>query len=403
MTASAKPIVLTMAGHYLPGFKAGGIVACVANIVNHLHGEFEFLVVTRDRDLGDTEPYADIKPHTWQKAGNAQVCYLSPGGDSVSQLRKIVQQTRPDLIYLNGFFDSLTRKVLLNSRLGLIGATPILLCPHGEFAWPSLRQKYSKKVLFMRMARMFGLYAPAMWHASSRDEAEAIVSFMKVSLRAVHVALQLPPVIEDGKGDDSSFVPPGRAYGIRVVFLSRISREKNLDFALKVLARVRAQVSFDIIGPIENAAYWQECQELLRQLPPHVQAQSLGPIRPTEVINVLRQYDLLLFPSGAESYGQVIAESLISGTQVLISNTTPWRNLEAKGLGWDLPLDDIDAFVRVVDSVASAAEGARRQRRAVVKESIKRYFADSPAVANIRLLFRKALLRDEASGVGLDA
>jgi len=52
-----KPRILVVTGHYLPGFKAGGPLRSVANLVNCLRDEFEFLILTSDRDLGDTEAY----------------------------------------------------------------------------------------------------------------------------------------------------------------------------------------------------------------------------------------------------------------------------------------------------------------------------------------------------------
>jgi hypothetical protein len=37
---SRKPTVLIFVGYHLPGFKGGGIISCVANIVNHLQHDF---------------------------------------------------------------------------------------------------------------------------------------------------------------------------------------------------------------------------------------------------------------------------------------------------------------------------------------------------------------------------
>ncbi len=47
-------------GNYLPGYKSGGIQRVTINTVDHLCDEFEFRIVTRDRDLGVEQPYPDI-------------------------------------------------------------------------------------------------------------------------------------------------------------------------------------------------------------------------------------------------------------------------------------------------------------------------------------------------------
>jgi glycosyltransferase involved in cell wall biosynthesis len=44
----------------------------------------------------------------------------------------------------------------------------------------------------------------------------------------------------------------------------------------------------------------------------------------------------------------VICEALASGCPVLVSDQTPWRNLEAEGVGWDIPLGETERFRSVL-------------------------------------------------------
>jgi len=391
MRQTGRPTVLVFVGHYLPGCKAGGILRSVENSVDHLHREFEFRIVTRDRDLGDKTPYPKITHRAWQRVGHADVYYLPPDGESLAELRAVVQNTTHELIRLNSFFDPLTVKVLFNRRLGRTGRTPIILSPFGEFAWASLRQKYVKKALFMWVARLIGLYSPVLWHASSELEAEDIKTVMKISPEAIRVVSDLPTVF-GAEVPGRPCAAPARD-GLRVTFFSRISPEKNLDMALRILNRVRTKVTFDIIGPIENVAYWEKCRRLIEELPAHVKARSLGSITPSQVMETLGQYDVLLLPTGGEAYGHVIAESLTAGTAVLISTNTPWRNLRARGFGWDLPLDDIDPFVRVLDELGLADEEAHQERRRVVRENMRRLLSESSTLEDNRRLYSDALAR----------
>ena len=55
-----KTKVLVFVGHYLPGFKSGGILRSVENSINYLCDEFDFFIVTRNHDIGDTTPYLNI-------------------------------------------------------------------------------------------------------------------------------------------------------------------------------------------------------------------------------------------------------------------------------------------------------------------------------------------------------
>lgn len=384
MTPLPRTTVLVFVGHYLPGFKAGGILRSVSNMVAHLQSDFRFRIVTRDRDLADEIRYPHINACEWQQVDGAEVLYLPPERETLEDLRRIVCEVPHDLLYLNSFFEPLTVKVLLNRSLCRIPRKPVVLSPRGEFAWASLRLKYPKKLLFMILARIGRLYQPCTWHASSKFEADDIVRVMKIPRARVRLALDLPTL---GKEVGSQVKAPPREGELRVVFLSRISPEKNLDFALRVLAAVRVKVAFDVIGPTENAAYWRHCEALIPNLPSNITVRALGSIKPDLVMSTLASYDLLLLPSGGENYGHVIAEALTVGTPVLVSTNTPWRDLEARGLGWDISLDAPDAFIRVIDALGATSENDRLQLRQTVKLKMQQRFAD-PAVReeNRRLL-----------------
>ena len=84
--------ILVVVSHYLPGYKAGGPIRTVANIIKKLGDEFEFYVVTSDRDLGDTEPYADVEQGDWKKVGKAQTLYLAPTQQSLVAWRRLCER-----------------------------------------------------------------------------------------------------------------------------------------------------------------------------------------------------------------------------------------------------------------------------------------------------------------------
>jgi glycosyltransferase involved in cell wall biosynthesis len=145
-----------------------------------------------------------------------------------------------------------------------------------------------------------------------------------------------------------AFIPPGNRQKqigqIRLVFLSRISRMKNLDFALELLTGINANIEFDIFGPIEDQKLWKECQKIIKNLSAKIRVTYRGSLQPDKVIETLSTYHLMVFPTRGENFGHIILESLLAGCPVLISDQTPWRNLSIKGAGWDFPLSDPDKF-----------------------------------------------------------
>ena len=61
-------------------------------------------------------------------------------------------------------------------------------------------------------------------------------------------------------------------------------------------------------------------------------------------------------PTHCESYGHIIMESLTALTPVLISNTTPWLNLETAGVGWALSLDIEKVFLDKIHIVGQFSD-----------------------------------------------
>lgn len=348
-----RPVILTFAGAYLPGFKAGGPIRSLANMANQLGDEFDFRIVAPDRDLGDTTAYPGVDVDRWNTVDKAQVFYRSPGATGWRALVAALQEVDYDLIYLNSFFSpDASLRPLLYRRIGKLRRRPVLLAPRGEFSSGALALKPMKKLAFLKLAKAVGLHDETVFQASSEYEAADIQRVMsptrKVTKASISVASDLP---RGGcqEGDQTSDRRSGDP--LKAVFLSRISPMKNLSGALSILAKVSCPVTYDIYGPIEDQSYWAQCLELTAALPAHVKVLYHGEVPPEAVEKVLSVYDFFFLPTLGENYGHVIREALSAGLPVLISNQTPWRNLAAASAGAELPLDQPEAFVAWIESV----------------------------------------------------
>ena len=159
---------------------------------------------------------------------------------------------------------------------------------------------------------------------------------------------------------------------------------KNLLLALEILKQVKYLVTYDIYGPIEDQQYWEQCKEIILDLPLNIKVEYKGQLQPNNVIEVLSKYDLFFMPTQGENYGHVIAEALCAGVPILIADTTPWRNLEEQGIGWDLSLNNPKAFSNVIDTMVMLSEEQRLQMRKKVLEWAKNKFSNREAIeANI--------------------
>jgi glycosyltransferase involved in cell wall biosynthesis len=387
--------ILVVIDHYLPGYKAGGPIRSVANMVEWLGDEFQFRIVTSDRDLGDRQPYPHLKQEGWQPVGRAQVLYLAPREKRFVAWYRLLNALDYDVLYLNSYFSRLSIKTMFLRRLGWIPQRPVVLAPRGEFSPGALSLKGLKKGVYVRLVKCLGLYNDVTWQASSNYEKEQILSIFgytdAIGTAPDPVAPNLVP--KRAYPETSEDRPLKEAGAARIVFLSRISRKKNLDVALDLLSRATGKVQFDIYGPVEDEPYWKECQVLLDRLPSNVQASFKGIAPPDRTIEIFSQYHLFLFPTRGENFGHVIWEALWAGCPVLTSDQTPWRDLARENAGWDIPLSELELFRRALDEMIAMDERAFEEwSRAAQKRA--RAFADDPArIQANRQLFRNALAR----------
>lgn len=341
--------ILTFVAYYLPGYKSGGPVRTIANMVESLSSDFHFKIITSDRDSFETDSYPDIQVNAWNRVGQADVFYISPHKRTLVYFRQILQDTEYDVLYLNSLFATqFTIKPLMLRRLGLIPGKPVVIAPRGEFSQGALGLKARKKHIYLSLANIFGLYNNMTWQASSEHEVNDIKREMGKRVHKVSIAPNLPsavpqlPVMQQCS-DTHSDCP------LKIIFLSRISPMKNLDYALGVLAQVKAEIQFDLYGIVDDQEYWRQCRDLIEGLPENIRVEYKGCIVHEKVFEIFSQYDLFFLPTKGENFGHVIYESLSAGTPPLISDQTPWRDFEEKGVGWVLSLDDMSEFVRTID------------------------------------------------------
>ena len=380
--------VLAVLEAYLPGSLGGGPIRSVANLVDRLGDGFEWHIITRDRDFHQRVPYEGVAFDRWTQVGNARVFYASPAMASPPRLLALVRATPHDVVYLNSFFSPRYSVLLvLARRLGLIPRRGVLVAPRGEFSGGAFGLKSWKKKPFVWLARRFGAYRDVDWHVSTEHEAADIGRVMGVPTASIHVARNLAAAAL------AADVPPSPRAGdrrLRIVFLSRIARMKNLDFALRVLARLREPAVFTIHGPLEDAGYWQECERLIAELPAGVSVEYRGVVAARDVIAELSRHDLLLLPSRGENFGHVLVEAWQAGLPVLTSDRTPWRELEQAGVGWALDLERPQAFVDAIAQVAALAPAERDALRARCAAFGRRFAHDEAATASNRAMFEHA-------------
>jgi glycosyltransferase involved in cell wall biosynthesis len=341
-----KPRVLVFCDYYLPGFKGGGPITTLKNMVAALAPRVDLRIVTRNNDLGETAPYAGVTENDWTLREEASVLYTPGSRMTVGYARAIIRDERPDAVYLNSVLSrrfSLFPLIAAHLERRRAGKPiTIVVAPRGEFSPGALSLKPVQKLIYLRGLRGLGLWRSIVWQASSPKEAGDIRS-VAGSNATISIAPDLPASFPNSP--DTRTKAPGQAV---LTFVGRVSPMKNLNGLLELVSQVKGRLDLVIVGPIEDAGYWELCKARIDRMPANVRVSVRGPLAPDDVLGVLRQSDIFFLPSLGENFGHVVLEALGSGCPVVLSDRTPWQGLTEAGVGFAISLDDEPGMISVL-------------------------------------------------------
>lgn len=379
------PTILILIDYFLPGYKGGGPAKSIKNLVEHLANDFYFKIITSDRDLGDENPYPDVSINKWNYFNGIEVYYASPAKLKFFSLVKLINKTQYDVLYLNSLFQPVfTIQILLSRRFKLLNSSRIVLAPRGELETGCLEIKSVKKYFYLSVAKQLGLYRNIDWHATSDQEVVSINNIFDDRIQNVIIAPNLTPKL------DYNILLKLKSYEkksriLKICFISRITREKNLDFALNILKDSKIPFEFNVYGTNhEDPNYWNICKNLINDINKEANKTIIyhGSLKPELVIEVFQSHDLFFFPTRGENFGHVIFEAFSGGTPVLISDNTPWNNLAKKGIGWDLPLSQPALFIKSIEYISSISSDEFLEMRKKILDFAFEY-SNNPALINL--------------------
>lgn len=341
--------VLILAPYFLPGYKAGGPIRSIVNLIEQTNDRFNYYVITRNKDFGCKKKYPNININEWKKLDNYQVLYRkSKLIDFQILSSKSIYYSNTDFIYLNSFFD-LNYSIIpvISFMLRRIKNAQLIIAPRGEFSENALNIKSFKKKIFFSIFKRF-YTKNIVWHSSSDNETVDIRKMFGVNARIFKAPNFSNSNINYKPTKDSKSIKDG----LRIIFLSRISKMKNLSFAFECLSQVHSNIVFHIYGPYEDLEYSEHCKRLGESLPGNIQFEFFGEIPHEQINDTLNLYDLFFLPTLGENYGHSIVESLKTGCPVLISDMTPWNDVEINNAGWAYPLNSLYPFAKKIDQLA---------------------------------------------------
>jgi glycosyltransferase involved in cell wall biosynthesis len=369
-----KKKILVLSDYYLPGFRAGGGLRTIVNMVDRLSGRYDFWIVTRDHDSRlDKTPYKIVNINEWNLVGGAHVYYFSQDNLKLSTIEKLIKEASPDAVYMNSFFATPANFFLFLRWRGKL-KTSAIMAPCGELIAAAMQFKTLKKKVHIFASKLAGLHKGLIWKATTELEK---IDIEKVLGKKddMYVAADLPPktIFPDY---EPSLKPAKNSGELKLVFLARFVKTKNFAFLLELLDNVSGNISIDLIGDLEDKNYWDECLEGIKKLPANITVNYLGAIDNRLVLKKLAGYHFLILPTLNENFGHVFLEALSAGCPLIISDRTPWLELEEKGVGWDLPLEDKQRWKDVLQKCVAMDIEEYRNLSARAREFAESWLAD---------------------------
>lgn len=336
--ASDKKKILVFVDWFYPGFKGGGPIRSCINIAQLLKEEYDIKVITRDTDLGEDKAYPGITSDKWVQTDlQIPTMYLSRNNLTFSTIKKIIREEQPAHVYINSMYSLyFTIYPLLVKKL--LPAKPVYtVAPRGMLYDSAISKKAFKKKLFFALLKNTIFSKNTRFHVTNEREGLSVKKYFPSN--ATWLADNLPP-----QHQEPLQVCDKQSGSLRCVFVARIDPIKNLLLLLTIISKIPHNIHLTIIGPVDDQDYWNECKKVISSLPANITIEVAGTVSNNEVHKYLISAHLFVLLTQGENFGHAILESFLAGRPVLISDQTPWRQLEGNKTGWDLALDNTAAI-----------------------------------------------------------
>ncbi len=335
-----KQKILIFIDWYFPAYKAGGPIQSIKNFVEHFCELYDIYIVTSNTDFSSAEKLNVLK-NTWTLGYKSeQVFYFSEENYSIGKIKSLINEVNPNFVYINSMYSikyaiiPLFLLKILNSHI------KIILAPRGMLQDGALKFKSFKKKALINLIFLLGISKKINFQATDEQEEKDIKKYFKnyrsVSLVKNFTSKTLPENVEIKKEKNE----------LKIIFLSRIVEKKNLYYLLENLPiNNDYKVSLEIWGDIGDEVYWKKCEAKIKELIElGISISYCGAIENEWVTQKMQQNHVYVLPTYGENFGHTIYESFSASRPVVVSNKTPWLNLEETKAGFDISLDNTNDF-----------------------------------------------------------
>ena len=167
------------------------------------------------------------------------------------------------------------------------------------------------------------------------------LSSYPVSLAPIKVIpYGFPPVVANRE-----YSPPGTNKPLKLLFVGGLSQRKGIANLFAAVDKIKQHVNLTVVG--KKPA--KDCPALNKALAKHNWISSLPH---EDILKLMRENDVLIFPSLFEGFGLVVTEAMSQGTPVITTERTCGPDLiEHNKNGWLIEAGSTDQLQQAIENL----------------------------------------------------
>lgn len=308
--------------HYMPDIdrKSGGTTAYIQLLAKELGKIVDLHIVT----------------HKTQAPVNLENCKIHyiPSWNNYLKMKtcwsKILDNYKPEIIHINGCW---TPGCALTQKWAQKKGYKIVLTPHGMLEpWIIKRNYWTRKLPALLLYQKKAIRKADCIHATAFNEQKHLLTLgynKNIAIIANGIEVNNISLKKEWKRNNE------------ILFLSRVHPKKGINLLIESITQIKDELKdFKVnIAGEGNPDYIIELKNLVKQKGISDIVHFIGGVYGENKWNLFKKADVFILPTYSENFGIVIAEALASGTPVITTKGTPWKELEEHNCGWYVDID----------------------------------------------------------------
>lgn len=309
---------------------------------------------------------------------------------SLDLLRWLYQHAKEfDLAHIHALFSPVSSCAATVARSRSL---PYILRPLGTLDPADLQKKKQLKQIYAAVLEKPNIAGAAAIHFTSLQEAKVSERFgVPTKDLVIPLGVQLPTSTNPSLLIPDSPLPT-------LLYMSRIDPKKGLNLLLPALENLLAEgFKFHFVlagGNPQDPDYEAKIKAQVQVSPLAQHTTIAGFVTGDRKLSLLQQADLFVLPSYYENFGIAVAEAMVSGTPVVISDGVYiWQDVQQAEAGWVAALT-VESLTEALKLALESEEERKRRGEKAKEYALKHYSWD--AIAQQTIQAYQEILSDKA-------